>query len=283
MYYKSIIENISKRFQAKLAEIEVVYNFDHGDEFEIALCEVLQEFLPSRFGICRGFIINGNARSEGDDLIIYDKNNYSPVRALDQGDYSRKQKIPVEAVYCYIEAKNTIYLEGNDRNTLKKTLEQQNKVRDILESREKTELTGFRLSVAVASVDDGWPKYKNPPFTIIWAKNVKKDNQKNSKNLDHKQIYNILVNSSLETNAQTDLMVLGSETLGLPVKFNGNKSIYTSPFFLNDKSVNITGLEYGSSFGVAIAVLNQAFEWMQLKPIQWSKVIDDVLSSPEIT
>ncbi|MCX9458462.1 hypothetical protein IG604_22310, partial [Vibrio cholerae] len=89
MYYKSIIENVSKVFSSYFDAISVTYNFDIGSEFEIALCHVFTHFLPEKYGICRGFIVDGDDNSAGDDLIIYDKSMFRAIRHMEIADFSR--------------------------------------------------------------------------------------------------------------------------------------------------------------------------------------------------
>lgn len=103
--YKNLIDRISDRAEAIFSEIESIYNFDKGDEFEIAVCKLLMAILPEKFGVCRGHVITKNDEVAGDDIIIYDKHNFPLLRLLDEDNLWRKQYVPVEAVYCYIEAK----------------------------------------------------------------------------------------------------------------------------------------------------------------------------------
>ena len=106
--YNDIIVNISRRFESELEYMSSIYNFDLGDEFEIAVCHVLRKILPIKYGICRGFVVDKSKNIAGDDIIIYDRMNFPNLRFLGQeDDYARKNQIPVEAVYAYIEAKHT--------------------------------------------------------------------------------------------------------------------------------------------------------------------------------
>ena len=57
MKYRGYLKKMSERFEAEFKRIAAHYNFDHGPEFEIALCEVLRLVLPQKFGICRGFVV----------------------------------------------------------------------------------------------------------------------------------------------------------------------------------------------------------------------------------
>jgi len=95
--------------------MHAVHNFDYGDEFEIALCEVLRTILPGRAAVCRGYVIAQDGRMAGDDIIVFDATRFPVLRALGD-DLSRKEKVPAEAVLAYIEAKHTLstFREGRD-------------------------------------------------------------------------------------------------------------------------------------------------------------------------
>lgn len=52
--YENLLKNLSQKIEKYFSEMEKDYNFDLGPEFEIALCKILQDLLPTKFGICRG-------------------------------------------------------------------------------------------------------------------------------------------------------------------------------------------------------------------------------------
>lgn len=114
--YKDLINRISLRAEAIFGEIESIYNFDNGDEFEIAVCKLLLTILPEKFRVCRGHVITKDDHESGDDIIIYDKHNFPLLRLLNEDTLWRKQHVPVEAVYCYIETKHTIYVNGDENS-----------------------------------------------------------------------------------------------------------------------------------------------------------------------
>ena len=39
MIYNNFVSKLAEKFERRFSEISVHYNFDNGDEFEIALCE----------------------------------------------------------------------------------------------------------------------------------------------------------------------------------------------------------------------------------------------------
>jgi len=47
--YNDYVSNISKQFTSELDKISAFYNFDLGDEFEIAICKLLRKFLPQKY------------------------------------------------------------------------------------------------------------------------------------------------------------------------------------------------------------------------------------------
>lgn len=64
--YDNFVVELSRKFLARLEDIKADYNFDLGDEFEIAICELLRIFLPTKYGVCRGFVVDSNGNKEGD-------------------------------------------------------------------------------------------------------------------------------------------------------------------------------------------------------------------------
>ena len=139
MKYRNYLETLAKAVKHRFEQISAHYNFDNGDEFEIALCDLLREILPSKYGICRGHVISVDGQSAGDDLIIYDSERFPTLRIFPQERYDTKQDIPIEAVYAYIEAKHTLHINGDihDGQSLLKACSQVATVKRICETREQ--------------------------------------------------------------------------------------------------------------------------------------------------
>jgi hypothetical protein len=82
-----------------------------GDTSELAWCEMLQGFLPSRYSVDQAFAVSvDQQRSEQLDLVIYDR-YWSPL-LFDSGGHKH---IPVESIYAVFEVKpelNKEYLEA---------------------------------------------------------------------------------------------------------------------------------------------------------------------------
>lgn len=79
--YDGYIERLARKVDARLQDIESIFNFDLGDEFEVAICALLEDILPAKYGVCRGFVVAKNGDKAGDDLIIYDKMSSPTLRS----------------------------------------------------------------------------------------------------------------------------------------------------------------------------------------------------------
>src|SRR5262249_28491504 len=145
--YGDYLKTISTKFESLVAEISAGYNFDYGEEFERALCKVFRVLLPSKFGVCRGFVVTADGKQAGDDIIIFDHERFPTLRLLANQDFAQKQKIPFEAVYCYIEAKHSIQLDAAGSVVLEKALLQVSAVK-LLE-RERVSLNQITPTVRI--------------------------------------------------------------------------------------------------------------------------------------
>ena len=173
MLYNDYLTKISGRFQALLDEISANMNFDYGPEFEIALCVALRAILPNRFGISRGWIVPASGDPAGDDLIIYDRERFSTLRMIEQDNFARKEEIPLEAACAYIEAKHTLHIEGDGRQSLTYAKQQIQKVKALTrEAREHGTIDPYMNPIPVEGNSKWWPDRRNPLFTAIIARFV---------------------------------------------------------------------------------------------------------------
>lgn len=102
MNYDNYVLKLSQKINSTFEEIEAEYNFELGNEFEVVLCNILRDFLPEKFGVCRGFVVDELGNKAGDDIIIFDQVNFPTLRTLGNNQFLRKENIPIEAVYAYI-------------------------------------------------------------------------------------------------------------------------------------------------------------------------------------
>jgi hypothetical protein len=96
--------------QLKLSSTSITHDGVMGEVNERHFIEVLRKYLPHRYAIDHGIVIDCNGRtSDQIDIVIFD-HQYTPT-LLDQQSH---RFIPAEAVYCVLEVKPTInkkYLE----------------------------------------------------------------------------------------------------------------------------------------------------------------------------
>lgn len=98
------------RLKLELSSKSITHNGVMGEVNELHFIEVLRKYLPNRYAVVQGIVIDCNgATSDQIDIIIFDP-QYTPTR-LDQQSH---RFVPAEAVYGVLEAKPTIskqYLE----------------------------------------------------------------------------------------------------------------------------------------------------------------------------
>ena len=98
------------RLKLELSTKSITHNGVMGEVNELHFIEVLRKYLPNRYAVAQGIIVDSNgATSDQIDIIIFDP-QYTPT-LLDQQSH---RFVPVEAVYGVLEAKPTIskqYLE----------------------------------------------------------------------------------------------------------------------------------------------------------------------------
>jgi hypothetical protein len=96
--------------ELKLSSESITHDGVMGEVNEQHFIEVLRKYLPLRYAVDHGIVIDSNgATSDQIDIIIFD-HQYTPT-LLDQQDH---RYIPAEAVYCVLEVKpiiNKKYLE----------------------------------------------------------------------------------------------------------------------------------------------------------------------------
>lgn len=273
MAYMGYLERVNAGLSAMIESVDVIHNFDHGIEFEIALCTMLRKVLPQKYGICRGFAVTIDDKYAGDDIIIYDRERFSALRLLDQEDYSRKQYIPIEAVYAYIEAKNTlskISKNGEDGN-YNKAIQQVSSVKELQ-----------REAVPRAPALENWPGISNPIYGVIWGSRFRRsaagDEDKPEEEI-HESFEDILQWAGGESQCTApDLIVAGTDFVSLPC-LNGNQ--IHSPFFIRDRTLLTSVKSKGKACGIAVVNLLWALESIQLGNMQLTSLLSRELVGSE--
>ena len=99
----------------QMSKETINHNTSKGDVVETYFIDLLRRYLPRRYQVDKGFVLDSNGNtSEQIDIIIYD-NQYTPVM-LQQADH---KYVMAEAVYAVFEVKSA-FEKGNVEKALKK-------------------------------------------------------------------------------------------------------------------------------------------------------------------
>lgn len=280
MKYDNYLETIAQRFNAYLDEIAAEHNFEHGPEFEIAICKTFRRALPSKYGVCRGYLVDADGRKAGDDIIIYNHERFPSLRIIGNEDFSQKQHIPIEAAYAYIEAKNSLTLAG-ERATLPKAVKQVGDVKSLVENREavkiSTAIDPYIVFTHLRQVRRShWPSLLNPFFAAIISKQVRK--AEGSPPLVGAEVRTELDGLQLPDDHPVDLIVAGEDVVGLPfVKDETEKKdTYHSPFSLPESHIRLEERPQ-LAFAIGFCSLIYALETIRLGVMPWPAIISDAL------
>lgn len=279
MAYSKLIDNISTAVESQFKEISARYNFDLGEEFEIAICELLIKLLPDQYGICRGFIVTEKDEYAGDDIIIYDKSRFPTLRLLDKNKFDKKQEIPVEAVYAYLEAKHTIILhEPDSGQSFYKSFDQVSKVKKL--NREKRELVSIdpytNLGSMFTATRNNWPEIANPIYGAIISRFAK--DKSRSEYLPSEKMFEAIKTANIPKDiVHPDLVILGQNDLMFPGISSESTITYESPFFIEATSKLIHKSTKNSSLAIGIIMLLYALDTIKLGKMPYQRIIMEQL------
>ena len=280
--YNNWVQCISDRFQSKLDSISAVHGFEYGTEFEVILCKLLTAMLPDRYGVCRGYLVTEGGDVAGDDIIIYARSRFPTIAFRERGDFSRKEYVPIEAAYAYIEAKHTLQVHGTEAESLSKACAQVSAAKALVGRRSPVDHKNLgpymklplQLSITPA---DYYPSIQNPFYAMIVSRQVRAE--RSGSVLDGSDlIVEHLSKEKITTPERPDLIVLGNSVVILPI-IEGNRSEapYASPFFIKNLSGYHIAKSSGVGFGIGVLSLLSALDWINLGVIPWKDIIGDAL------
>jgi hypothetical protein len=273
----NFIDVISKKCNSIFDEIYTTYNFDNGDEFEIALCKLLRILLPTKYGIVRGFIIDKFGNKAGDDIIIYDQERFPTLRLLESENFFNKSEIPFEAVYAYIEAKHTLYIEEKGGQSLEKALSQIENIKNLKRDFVPLNKLNSRITIEgnAKSKNQFWPEISNPFYTAIISRNIKP--KLNSSETDSKKLHNsflIYGNNLINNSNCPDLLIAGSNFLGVPAM----TTQIESPFYIRNLSHLALFQTQGASYGIGLSFMMYALDYILLGNLHWPTILANGLN-----
>lgn len=278
--YDDFIIRLSEKFTRRLEEIESDFNFELGDEFEFAICDILRDLLPDKFGVARGFVVNKDGTKRGDDIIIYDRNRFPTLRFRDKSQFYRLENIPIEAVYAYIEAKHTIEYKFQDENcSFTKAFKQASEAKELISEREPADILSFNPYFTSNSFvnkllkPSALPSINNPAFSCIIARNFKYTGAKNQliniNSIDF-LIKNILIPKQ---NVIPDLIVLNKDIVFYPrVYENGD---FKDGVLFNHSAENLAYqilIRPNIAYGIFLSHLLYAVDWIRLGKMPWDLI-----------
>ena len=254
--YGGYIERLARKVEARLQDIEAIYNFDLGNEFEIAICALLEDILPAKYGVCRGFVVAENGEKAGDDLIIYDKMSSPTLRSGMSRQFPVKEQIPVDAVYAYIECKHSI----SDSAVLATAISQIEAVKKLLLTRRGRTNPEYQVDGPIyhGRVRD-WPRtyppLKNQPFCAVFARKYSPDVSVRNVQGDH----------------APDLMILGNDHIATHTVYMGPDGVKSSLFYDTKFGAPLcVEPAPANAYGLGLVILLQALSWIDLLPIDWT-------------
>jgi hypothetical protein len=286
--YKDYIRTLNGRVEAELSRIASVHNLELGDEFEIALCEVLRAVFPDRFGVCRGYVVDAHDNSAGDDIIIFDRQRFPILRIQARDDFSRKEWVPIEAVYAYIEAKHTLDLVGTDRSSLAHAVVQASRVKQLCNTRQSVRPGVIRPFFDLGQVEvfqiqtpHGYPSILNPCYTVIISRYVR-EKSRGPILKDATLIQGLLLQQNIPDDSSPDLVIAGQHNLLIPVLEPTEETPYArmiSPFYVPAMKRLYSASVDGVAFGVGLCQLMSALDWIQLGIINWADIVGEIFES----
>ena len=290
--YGKWVKTLSERFEANLSTVDVEHGFEYGSEFEVVICKSLRSALPDKYGVCRGYVIDAQGTKAGDDIIIFDRHRFPTVSLRERDDLSRKESVPIEAVYCYIEAKHTINLEGDDPQSLSKACQQIANVKRLCATREAVSHDQIQPHLNVSFWNDifelqvnpplYFPTILNPVFGVLFARYVRQKKGKKEVISSPDEILSIIGSLKVENDQHPDLIVLGSNVVISPIIVNehNHTAELRSPFFLEGQSSYFPVKVDGTGFGIGLLSMMYALDWIRLGVMPWNKILVDALGLP---
>ena len=274
--YNDYVSNLHRAFEKRLEDISAQFNFDLGPEFEIAICEILRIFLPSKYGICRGFVVSAEGKVAGDDIIIYDQERFPTLRPVVNRAFDKKEKIPIEAVYAYIEAKHSL-----DSKTYDRAVKQVQAVKELCDEREPVGIYQYdphiesrgRLPPQVLH----WPSRRNPVFGMILSRySAGADGISRATHpLDVEEFLRKKLSEMKRSLHSPDLIVAGPDNFLSPAHVKDGQNI-PSLYFIPDVTHGYQVIEkVGVAFGAGLSQLAGAIDWARLGRMPWLRIVND--------
>ena len=238
-------------------------------------------------------MVNAEGTRAGDDIVIFERSRFPTLALRDRADYARKEFIPIEAAYAYIEVKHTLHLEDEGSQGLSNATKQVSKVKQLCSAREEiTAADVFGPYTNAPWISDtvspprGMPSIKNPMYGMILARNVSRAEGK--PNLTDptevkEAIEEILPTIATEPGYEPDLLLLSENAVVVPVLPSEREGIEwdTRPFLVQGQTEHFPQGVEGVAVGIGLSQLMYALEWIQLGVLPWGKIVIDAINKSQ--
>jgi hypothetical protein len=284
MLYDDYLRSLNDRAVEAFSKIDIGTNLDYGPEAEGAVHTWLRQTLPAKYGVCKGYIVNETGDRAGDDLILFDPVNFPSLRADGPPRFDRKEKIPVQAAYGYLEIKNVLSLEAGDEassgQSLAKAVQQVAKAKRLIDGR-------------AAPRRSGWPRVGYPDrddwaFGAIICNGVRSKKGQplvEDPNAIAAQISEALERIELPVKDMPNLIIAGAKCVFHPIAVlpdsTGGKAVHPVPFTTNEcrfASVVFEGQDVQIGFGFGLAFMLHALGGIALPAFRWDVLLHGMAS-----
>lgn len=280
LLYNDYVKRLSDKIATQFNAIEAGYNFDFGPELEVALCHVLSECLPQKYGVCRGYVVDAEGNLRGDDILIFAQDRFFTLRQGIGLDFTVKEQIPIEAAISYVEAKHTIILEGDSGSSLYTACKQVEKVKSLCAKRDPVKLGSWDPYVD-SPIEYPTPEgfsIRNPMYGVIFARNVRlRENSKNdlSPNDIDAIIQERIPKIITDRSHAPDLIVAGNSNVVTPAISKKGSSFYVP--FMSQVTNYGTRVVPGLAYGIGFTCLQFALDWIRLGKLPWDRILANAL------
>jgi hypothetical protein len=212
---------------------------------------------------------------------------FPTLRSLGEDDYSRREHVPIDAIYAYLEAKHTLELDGSDDSSLRRATEQAIKVKSLCGRRAPVPLetleSGYRFGGSGFRIDvpKGWPSTRNPMFAGVISRRVRHNGGIID---DPDEINSTLTTANLHTGiASPDLIVAGRNNVVVPgYQQTENGKFVISGFYLHGESDYVCYSAPGLGLAVGLCSLLSAIDWVYLERMPWHRILGNALNKLSI-
>ena len=280
LLYNDYVKRLSSRLGAQFSAIEAGYNFDFGPELEVALCRVLSECLPQKYGACRGYVVDAEGNLCGDDILIFAQDRFFTLRQGIGLDFTVKEQIPIEAAIAYVEAKHTIILEGNSGSSLYVACKQVEKVKTLCSKRAPVKLGTWDPYIE-SPIEYPPPEgfsIRNPMYGVVFARNVR--HRANSKEKLSPEDIDVIIKERIpdivsNRSCAPDLIIAGDSNVVTPAINKQGPSYYIP--FMSQVANYATRVIPGLAYGIGFTCLQFALDWIKLGKLPWDRILADAL------